>query len=174
MKRRGNGLIPRYNIPLVYRNEQNVEDSDNPFDNDSTNKIYTFKKVIAEMCTIQEARQKDLLLLPDGVSAEKVKRILTNTYIPSIPEGSNRLPAAFYIPDAYFTLDEDYPAEIGGWYNVVTARPRLNGVINHYDCLVVRIIPEQDQYPPVVTFDDTVKIRSDFFNTNLWRAIWLT
>jgi hypothetical protein len=171
---RGRRLIPRYNLPLCYRDTQTVAGSDSPFDNDPDTTETIFTKKVAEMCIIQEPTKEDLQLLDSGISSEKVKRIYTNTFVPSIPEGSDRLPALFYISNAYFTIDASYPAEIGGWFKVVVSQPYLNNVINHYEILAVRIDEEDEDVPDTTDFDTLVTTRGQFMDSTLWEDTWLT
>lgn len=170
---RGTSLIKRYNLPLCYRTTTKAVDPDDPFDNGSLET--TFTKVVAERCTVQDPNEEDLMLLPEGVRSRKVRRIFTNTFVPSIPEGSDRSPAIFYIPDEFFTINPAFPAEIGGFYEVITSRPRLNGVIEHYDVLAVRVDPTDraDEFPDTTDVDAVITGRASFL-TGAWEAVWLT
>lgn len=172
---RGSTLIKRYSVPLVYRDTQQAVGSDSPFDNDPTTTEVVFTKVVAKDCTIQAPKKDDLTQMDSGYAEEKVKRIFTNTFVPSLVEGSDMLPALFYIPDTYFTLNPAYPARVGGWYKVLTVRPRLNNTIEHYEVLVVRAddLPD-NEVPDVTSFDSIVTTRQEFIDSSLWETTWLT
>jgi len=169
---RGRRLIKRYDLPMVYRTFEKDDQSDDPWDNgDSVVKKFT--KVVAKECTVQSPSRNNITPEMQGINLTNVFVVYTNTYVPVPVDGSDNLPAAIYLSDAWFSYDPSFPAKCGGWYKVLSVQQKLNRVINHYKVVIVKddnVKP--DEYPDTTTFDEEVKTREQFLSGE-WEATWL-
>ena len=169
---RGRRLIQRYDLPLVYRNFEKDDQSDDPWDNGEA-VVKKFTKVISKECTVQSPSRNNLAPEMQGIDLTNVFVVYTNTYIPEPTDGSDNLPAAFYLSNAWFSYDPNFPAQCGGWYKVLSVQQKLNRVINHYKVVIVKDnnISTGD-YPDTTSFDDQIKTREQFLSES-WEDLWL-
>lgn len=117
MKRR-RGAIPRRSLPA-----RHVTDDVDKFGRPSDTP--TYESFTAKYCTVQPYVGSNLVVAPDGFADKETYVIFTDTYLSEGVEGGVAK------PDEVFIFDE--------WYRVVKTKRWQNGVINHYECVVIKI-----------------------------------
>ena len=70
---RGRRLIQRYDLPLVYRNFEKDDQSDDPWDNGEA-VVKKFTKVISKECTVQSPSRNNLAPEMQGIDLTNVFR----------------------------------------------------------------------------------------------------
>ena len=130
-----NSLIKRFPLPGVKR--ELVTESGG-WDNEVES--YTFSKIVVDECTIQRPKPRDLQILPQGLSIDKVFVIYTNTNIHAAIDGTNNLGMSVWIPDEITGVwgDTTNTTGSGGWYTVVSASPHTSEVIEHVKAFLVK------------------------------------
>jgi len=118
MIKRRRGAITRFDIQA-----RHVQDDVDKFGRPSDTPTYT--PFTAERCTVQPYVGGDLLVAADGFGDKEVYTVFTDTYLSQGKEGGLEK------PDEVFIFDE--------WYRVAKTKRWQNGVINHYECVVVKI-----------------------------------
>ncbi|AGH32048.1 minor head protein [Vibrio phage PWH3a-P1] len=164
------GLIKRYDLPMVYRKFEKDTNIDDPWDNGDSI-VTVFEKRVAEECTIQTPSKNNTTPEMQGLDTSTMLVVYTNTFVPAPIEGSDDLPAAFYI-SPWFTTDSSYPSSRNGWYKVVSVQEKQNRVVSHYKVILEKDdAVKDDEYPDTTAFDAEVLTRDDFLS-GAWEATW--
>lgn len=174
-RRKGTGLIPRYNLPGVHRTV--AKDTSGPWDN--TVSSYSFENLVLDNCTLQTLSPRDLEVLQQGLSFDTTFTMFTNTPVYVAQDGEDFIGSSVYIPNIYFSYDGITPAKVnkGGWYTVVSAAHYGNDVINHCEAVIVKDTKITDQkglsqYPDTSGIDPFLTTREQLFNGS-WEDTWL-
>ena len=152
---RRKSLIKRYPLPLVKRTlVANTVDENNPFVNSTSS--YTFDRSSAEACTVQPTSGYEISTMPEGNKSKELYTIYTNTPLHPSIEATNSLADSVYIPDSLFGFTGG-----GGWFTVIKAKPRINGVVNHFEIICAKdyntLSTENiEQYPSTTTLSPLI------------------
>ena len=172
-----NSLIKRYPLPMVKRAV--VVDSSGW--GNATQSI-TFTKLVAEECTIQRPKARELEVLNQGLSVDNVFVLRTNSNVHPPIDGTNTLGMSIYIPDAILGVNGDVTntSGRGGWYSCISCTPYASEVIEHNRALLVKdttIVDDKGvtQYPQtdidaILTQIDT----KDKLRSKGWVTAWQT
>ncbi|CAM0105731.1 minor head protein [Vibrio phage 5P1c] len=169
-------LIELYKLPAC--NRRTVDNPDSVWDNDVTG--YSFEKIVLENCMVQNIEKENLTVQAKGLSIDNTFTIFTDTPVYQAVDGSTFLGTSVYVPDSYFNIDDNAPAEysLGGWFNVITPHHRRNGILEHSECILVKDtdpinINGVDQYPSIAEIEETLKTKGGW-KSNSWVSIWLS
>ena len=175
--RKKSTLIPRYDYPMTTRNVNvSTATADDPFANETTS--YTFVRGAALACSIQNATPWDINTLPEGIKTSQVFKIFSNTPLYMSIEGTDRMSDSIFLPDSYFTLnDNTAPTSVGGWYNVVKSSFRNVGVVVHCEAIIAKDdnllnTDGLSQFPDTSTLEPLVDTKSKLQDSTGWLPTW--
>ena len=171
---RKKSLIKRFSMPMVRRTlDIAAATPDNPFAN--TTEEFIFDREVAEFCTIQSLSAIEIAALPQGQSTGSEFTIFTNTMLFGSIEDTDRISDAIYVPSSFFSPE---PANgMGGWFNVVQVKYRLNGVINYSQATIVRDFNPLNvnglpKYPDTTLLEPQIDTKEKLLSGD-WEASWL-
>jgi hypothetical protein len=173
---RGRTLIKRYPLPLCRRTiNVSAPTADNPFANSTTS--YTFLRLEAEACTLQNVSGNKMQELPEGVRTEQMFTLYTNTGVFGSFDNTDVLADAVFIPDSWFEMGGYVPPNSGGWFRVVQELPRGNGVVQHTECVIVKdknLLSNEEiiQYPDTTLLGANTPTKVSITNGS-WITDWL-
>ena len=145
---RGTKLIKRFPLPLYHRTKV-VDTSTSPWGGSANTTINIITEA-AQNCTLQAVKPQDISAEQEGLSVNDIFIIRTNTPLYAPIEGTDFIGSGIYIPASYFVPEGAtfIPPNVGGYYNVVEVKVWNNGVISHYEAMIVRdYTVESDSYP---------------------------
>ncbi len=174
---RTNGLIPRYKIPAVHRYKKRLQSNDSFFDSDIDDRgyEYTFEKIVAMNCTIQQPKPVQLAPEEQGIEQDQRFMLITDTPVSNPIDGTEFMGSSIYIPDSWFTVIEGFtPVGKGGWFNVTRLYNALSDVINHYHVEITKDTSAIDShYPDISALLPFVDTRANYLLGD-WEETWLS
>lgn len=169
---RSRSLIKRFPLPLYHRIKEEDKTS-SPWGGDSVTTV-SITTEVAQDCTLQPVDTQKLSAGLEGLSVNDIFVLRTNTPIYTAIEGTTLIGSGIYLPPCYFTPAGStfVPPSIGGYYNCLEVKRWNNGVINHYEAMVVKTYTLEDGYYPV----DKVSLTAADMDTveKLKNGDWIT
>lgn len=168
---RRKSLIPRFDLPMTTRTiVVGVASQSNPFADATTS--YTFVRGAASACTVQATSGYEVSLMSEGDRSEEMYTIFSNTPLHPSISNTKSLADAIYIPAPFWGISGS-----GGWFKVIKCKPRLNGIINHYEIICSRdynLISTDGfaQYPSITSLDTIITTKDKLLDSTLWLPTW--
>lgn len=159
MALRARTLIKRFPLPVYHRTI--VPDTGSVWGGGGNPTMEVVTEV-ANFCTLQPVKHDQLSADLRGLNVNDIFVVRCEIPLYTSEDGTNFIGSGIYIPPSYFKTGGIFdPEGKGGYFNVTEVKPWNNGVVPHYECIIVKDrAPKVGNYPA-----DKVTLTAEDMNT---------